>query len=143
VWTYRGCITYGRFEVDKEFIVGPAVDEAASLASLAEAAAVWLAPSAFAATQAFERTVPPANLEEAPWIRYGVPLKNGATYETKVVNPFWYGSDAQAAAWRTTLLQSFASSRIEVAIKQQNTARFFERAFVTKRSSMRPTDPQS
>lgn len=41
----RGVITYGNFSVSNQFIIGPAVDEAAELHELANAALIWLTPS--------------------------------------------------------------------------------------------------
>jgi hypothetical protein len=46
--TLRGCITYGQFLIKGNFIVGPAVDEAASAERLAEGAFIWLSPVASA-----------------------------------------------------------------------------------------------
>lgn len=47
-WSYRGVVTYGQFSINDagNFFVGPAVTEAASLYERAEAAVIWLAPSA-------------------------------------------------------------------------------------------------
>lgn len=42
----RGCITYGSFIVRGNFFVGPAVDEAASFAEVAQGAFIWLTPAA-------------------------------------------------------------------------------------------------
>lgn len=44
--TLRGCISYGEHLVRDNFIVGPAVDEAAEQQDLAEGAFVWLYPDA-------------------------------------------------------------------------------------------------
>jgi hypothetical protein len=43
---FRGCITYGQHFIENNFIVGPAIDEAAEYMNLAEGAFVWLHPSA-------------------------------------------------------------------------------------------------
>src|SRR5260370_26270983 len=43
---YRGCMTFGDFDMDDRFLVGPAVDEAAELYGQAEAAVLWLSPKA-------------------------------------------------------------------------------------------------
>jgi hypothetical protein len=42
----RGCVTYGLHTVKDTFLLGPAVDEAASLAGTAQGAFVWLTPVA-------------------------------------------------------------------------------------------------
>src|SRR5437660_7527028 len=44
--TYRGAITCGDYEIDASFVMGRAVDDAATCYELADAAIVWLAPSA-------------------------------------------------------------------------------------------------
>ena len=43
---YRGAVSVGYFAIEDNFILGPAVDEAAGLMEVADAAVVWLTPSA-------------------------------------------------------------------------------------------------
>ena len=121
----RGCLAAGEFSIDDDerFIVGPAVDEAATLQNEAEAAVAWLAPSArrvwTPATQqasAFHRLV--------PWT---VPLKGGANYETFAVSPFAHASSGQTRDVVTArLLETFDESRVDVAVKMQNTTRWLD-----------------
>lgn len=42
----RGCVSYGQFHVEDNFILGPAVDEAAAFHAVPQGAFVWLTPSA-------------------------------------------------------------------------------------------------
>jgi hypothetical protein len=44
--TYRGYVSFGRFAIKGNFILGPAVDEAAGMERLADGAFVWLGPAA-------------------------------------------------------------------------------------------------
>jgi len=43
---YRGCLTFGEFEIDGPFVLGPAIDEAATHYECADGAFVWLTPKA-------------------------------------------------------------------------------------------------
>jgi hypothetical protein len=43
---YRGAIAFGEYEISENFLLGPAVDEAASVHEIADGAFIWLAPSA-------------------------------------------------------------------------------------------------
>ena len=126
----RGCIAVGEFSVDDDerFIVGPAVDEAATLQNDAEAAVAWLTPSARRARQVWT----PATQEVSVWHRFvpwWVPLKGGRTYDTYAVTPYWFAeSRAAKDDLAARLLATFDDSRVDVAIKKQNTARFLDEA---------------
>ena len=73
----RGVVTYGAFRIEGNFIVGPAVDEAAELEKAAEAALVWLAPSAL--TVCVD--------DNNPYLaRIAVPMKGGQRFNTYVVH---------------------------------------------------------
>jgi len=72
---FRGCVATGRFEMTDRFILGPAVDEAASGMDLAQAGIVWLAPSAEAAYRQSQLAAIPEY--DAVFVRYPVPLKGG------------------------------------------------------------------
>jgi hypothetical protein len=83
---YRGCIAFGDFALDERFIVGPAVDAAAEAIDAAEAAFVWLAPSAKRVVHAAIRGAG-ANISDL-LVSHHVPLKGGGSYRTWVVSPF-------------------------------------------------------
>jgi hypothetical protein len=51
----RGCVTYGAHVFEKQFIMGPAVDQAAEFEKLPNGAFVWFAPPADAAIRDFLR----------------------------------------------------------------------------------------
>jgi hypothetical protein len=121
---YRGCVTCGDFEMDGPFLLGPAIDEAASHHETAEGAFVWLTPRARAVFETIEK----AREAQAPVAPYAVPLKGGATFDTWAVSPF---SSVDAPSKRgelaATLLATFDKDpSVAVQIKRQNTARFLE-----------------
>jgi hypothetical protein len=85
---YRGCITFGRFEIDGPFILGPAIDEAAKWHDGADGAFVWLSPSAETVWQA----TPPQPDHARILMPYAVPIKGGrdcgdCEARTHVVSP--------------------------------------------------------
>ena len=43
---YRGSVAFGKFEIRQQFLIGPAIDEAAEAEKLADGALIWLCPSA-------------------------------------------------------------------------------------------------
>jgi hypothetical protein len=112
---YRGVIGYGEFAVAgrDDFIVGPAVDEVASLEREAEGAFVWMAPSAN------------SREDEAGLIRYDVPLKGGARYRTNVINPL-FAKTREEAGWMEEALLGPVVGRLDIDIKRQNLADFLQ-----------------
>jgi hypothetical protein len=113
---YRGCIAFGRFEMDGAFYVGPAVDEAAESMEKANGPFVWLGPSALEAVGG------PANagLCEA-LIEWSVPLNGGATYDTLCVRTL----PPITREWLDRLFGSFPSAPLELAVKRQNAEKFY------------------
>jgi hypothetical protein len=124
---YRGCVTYGEFTVHENFLVGPAVDDAAQYLNSAQGAFVWLLP------QALDRfkssNIPPILIP----CEYGltpctVPLKGGSHYETLAISPFdLFGTEKDEQAIQTAILDTFRGS-LDVQIKLQNTADFLRDA---------------
>ena len=56
---FRGCTTFGAHIADDSFLLGPAVDEAATLAETSDGAFIWLTPTAqklFRAYDLYDRT---------------------------------------------------------------------------------------
>jgi hypothetical protein len=122
---YRGAIAVGSFSIDYPFIVGPAIDEAASLMELANGAFVWLAPSATTEDAIYEHDKDDQPLLEMPW---SVPLKGGDTYQTRCVNPAV--GCLVPEEWpqvRSAILTSMSKPRLELALKYQNTWAFIEK----------------
>ena len=137
---YRGAIAFGEFEVSEgRFYVGPAIDEAAEFESIADGAFVCLTPSAM-------RLI----LGEGDGFLikgWPVPLKNGQTYVTDVVNPLRHvrGPDFLTMAkrvardeaspqddptlWLTNrILNVFGSSKLDLVLKRQHTEALLNRA---------------
>jgi hypothetical protein len=123
-WTYRGCMSFGDFEIEDNFYVGPAVYRAAEHYEKAQGAFVWLAPDA---EEALERAG--ATNGEFLLPRFAVPLKGGATYETHVVVPLALDAHKEGrAALVERLLATFdGAPSLDVALKKQATAAFLRR----------------
>jgi hypothetical protein len=106
-------------------MVGPAVDEAAGFAAVAQAAVVCCAPSAL---DLQAKVMAP--LGSHPLIRWRVPLNNnGEAYETFVVSPFHResASSSRSAFW-DALEPTFDVTVRSVEEKRQNTAEFVRHA---------------
>ena len=126
---YRGAIACGEMDIDDEFTIGPAVDDAASGMEAADGAFVWFMPSALT----FCRGMEPHNWYTV-WERtteFDVPLK-GKTFRTRVINPLVVQAETygqiETGRFETALLGTFTSDDVEVAVKRQNTARFLAAA---------------
>jgi hypothetical protein len=115
----RGAITWGRFAVSASFVVGPAVDEAAECAGQAEAALVWLAPSA--AAHWSERAA-------SPLLRWPVPLKAGTRFSSFAVSPFHGLVAKEEPNIDQMILRTFDGGRLDVQVKRQQTAAFLDAA---------------
>ncbi len=122
---YRGCITYGNFDVQGNFLIGPAVDEAAELIDRAQGAFTWLTSSAA------ERLEPVKSeaqfLASHGIVRYEVPLKGGDIFDTFTVCPFdWDGTQETNATVASAILNTFIGP-LDIEIKKQNTEKYFTR----------------
>jgi hypothetical protein len=119
----RGSIAFGDYLINDNFIVGRAVDDAASHMDLAEGAFVWLAPSA-------RQLVPRAKLSWSKFLLpHRVPMKGGGSYLTPVVVPFASSdSDEERDKVSLAILGTFTSGNMSIEIKRQNTTRFLKSA---------------
>jgi hypothetical protein len=121
---YRGVVSLGHFALDGNFILGPAVDEAAGLMEIADASVVWIAPSA----RKVEPFEPRGQIWGGPMVSPGVvPLKDGRRLPAPLVNTFARCNDLdEALAMEHALLESMAASdSLDVAIKHRNTRAFY------------------
>jgi hypothetical protein len=119
---YRGCISVGRFEMAGNFIIGPAIDEAVEAMDSANAAVVWLTPSA--ARTWTKQLDPNDGVLNAVVSPYVVPLK-GAD-RSFVANDCASIDDPQERLKHVErVLATFRSDRLDVQVKRQNTARFY------------------
>ena len=125
---YRGCISCGDFEVHDNFLVGPAVDEAAAAIDLAQGAFVWLLPSALDVFMGFaERAHSRAqDGPTLPYLPFNVPLKGGDEFSTYAVSPCALaGSSRDRDEIRSRIMDTFIGG-LDVQIKKQNTLRFMD-----------------
>jgi hypothetical protein len=124
--TFRGVIATGECIVDPQnrVFIGPAVDEAAELMDMANGAFTWLAPSAM-------------ELDYSGWrngfwgdvlVDYRVPLKDGRSILTKVVNPFALTSHGAEdfKQIRQNHSKAMKSGSVDVEVKRQNTEALFD-----------------
>jgi hypothetical protein len=125
---FRGCMAAGLMMVDGDFVIGPAVDEAAELFELSEGAFFWMAPSAMKINDTHcENFVD--RIEPNLMIRYPVPLKDRAAPITLVFN--YFGLTRPVAGWTTTcqkILQAFGDENVRGNIKEkrQNMVTFLD-----------------
>ncbi|MCC8951114.1 hypothetical protein H8A97_40205 [Bradyrhizobium sp. Arg62] len=117
---YRGAIAIGEYELSAHFLIGQAIDEAAAAHERSQGAMIWLTPGAKDRVSNILRNNP----RNTHLVRFPVPLKGGDTFPTFTVSPLEQarGQD-DANALTQTLLHTFSSPQVEVAIKRQNTIR--------------------
>jgi len=115
---YRGAVAYGEYEIQPHFIVGKAIDEAASYYELAQAAVVWLLPQARDIVANQLRGLP----SNTHLVRFEVPLKAGDSFDSYTVSPLLQArDDHDAHALTSALLDTFQPLSVDVAVKKQNT----------------------
>jgi len=126
-FVYRGCIAHGEFILEENFMVGPAVDQAAEAMNSAQGGFVWLTPSArseFEAAYILNLRASPLGMY--PLVPCDVPLKGGDVYGTYAVSPFdefGKSSPAERGPLLERIMATFGGG-LEVEIKAQNTRRF-------------------
>jgi hypothetical protein len=119
--TYRGCIAYGEYDASANFVIGPAVDEAASLAVDAEAGLVWFAPSAKLVMDGIRLRRPDDLIR--PW---QVPLKGDRCFDTYVISPYAGVNEQSWGLLRQKILGTFSNNSIDVRLKAQYTDKFLK-----------------
>lgn len=70
---FRGCLAAGEIKEEVDFLIGPAIDEAAERCEQADGPFFWLAPSALEVTQSYADTFPD-RIEPTIMVPYSVPL---------------------------------------------------------------------
>lgn len=127
-FAYRGSIAYGELLIDDQFLIGPAVDEAAAAESLAEGAFIWLCPSAHRVVQDGLGSAAFPLLPIVP--HYPVPMKNKKVATTHVINPFGRLGNLHPGTVMTNILGSFEVARPDarVTTKRRNTEAFLRTA---------------
>lgn len=133
---YRGCLAFGNFDVEAPFILGPAVDEAAENMDKADAAIVWMAPSAQAVVDGARKVVGKEMFESSAFFPFIVPMKEESPRSTYAITPLSPGQvKASPEQVRETILKTFEDPRDSVQVKKENTRRFLDaavEAFVPK-----------
>jgi hypothetical protein len=138
--TYRGVVTCGMFAIDDRFLLGPAVDEAASLIEVADGPFVWIAPSADRDEHSF------VDSELKPWktiaVRHDVPLKGGQKLRRWVINPFAFAVDLdeRGTIERKLLRVAMKSDKIDVIVKRGNAREFYKVIALQERMAARKAE---
>jgi hypothetical protein len=126
---YRGAITVGSYEVSPQVLIGPAIDDAADAHELAQGAVVWLSPGARYQVAQWLTDHP----QNARLVMFDVPLKGGDTFGTYTVSPLEQARDEDDANMLArSLLGTFSSANIDVAVKRQNTARHLRACYARR-----------
>lgn len=115
---YRGAIASGRFLVEDNLIVGPAVDAAAEAMDVPDAAAIWL---------------PPGTVDEGAsrisTLMYELPLKEHGPLNVRVLNPFVTCHDGELDQLEARMMVPFDNATdLRVIKKKQATGRFLTAA---------------
>ena len=126
---FRGVVTVGDAIVDgdgDDIYFGPAIAEASSLYELADGAFVWLTPKA--------ASLPPGRsvAKHRSVVPFTVPLKDGRSIDTLVVNPFIDVVSTAFPEIRAGIARAMAGDRLDIAIKRQHTLRFLDRVAATE-----------
>lgn len=147
----RGCITYGEHISEGNFIVGPAVDDAAEGMDIGQGAFVWLHPTAAdkyrQCIKTTEETVRKLNGTQDPeqilLVRdlklalakplvvdhYDMPLKAGGPLRCSVLNPFaFHGTEEAQQEVKRECLEAISGNQLGVLLKHQYTADFLDEA---------------
>lgn len=147
----RGCITYGEHINEGNFIVGPAVDDAAEGMDIGQGAFVWLHPTAadkyrqcikttaatvekLNGTQDPEQILLVRDLKRAlakPLVvdPYDMPLKAGGHLRCPLLNPLAFHRTKQAHREVVReCLDAISGNQLDVLLKHQYTADFLEEA---------------
>jgi len=138
VLNFRGALSFGEVAIRKTFLVGAAINEAAALHETADGAFVFAGPSVIqllASIASEGGTATPRRKEITPpslralLRNYDVPLADGKSFETLVLNPLSIISGKpkrEAERWIANSMSAFRSSDLRVMIKATNTERFLE-----------------
>lgn len=133
----RGCISTGLFSISGNFLIGPAVDEAAEYMDVADGAFTFLTPSAencvkeaahyiqylLQTGQASEQEQD-EGIDLSLFLPYEVPIKNGVSHTAPVLNPLACEMSENQATIIDRILRSFDINREDVRNKMDNTKKF-------------------
>jgi hypothetical protein len=110
----RGAIATGRFHIEENFLIGPAVDRAANLMDLPDGAFVWVDPAS------------PAHIITEVCGRYDIPLKGVGPLDAAVVDPVFGIDEKTGEKIHLRALQAFGAKADDVTVlmKRQHTDEF-------------------
>lgn len=140
--TFRGCVATGQFLMSEngQFVIGPAVDEAANGERLADGPFVWLTDEAeqllASARQTQWHQVAFEGLEgQIPLLDLEVPFKDGTQRARKVVAPIMNIPFPPAPVVRQMFLETFNSTRDDVMRKKRNAVPLIDAALAFVRDN--------
>lgn len=130
---FRGCIAAGEMKEDVDFLIGPAVDEAAERFEKADGPFLWMAPSALDINQRYADTYMD-RIEPMIMLPYTVPLNDGSKIKSSTFSYFSLGYETdekegeRRAETRRRLLEAFGRDPLtpSVSSKKQNTLLFLD-----------------
>jgi hypothetical protein len=130
---FRGCMAAGEMKEEVDFLIGPAVDEAAERFEKADGPFLWMAPSALDINQRYAETYHD-RLEPVIMLPYTVPLNDGSDIKTYTFTYFgldWMediNKGKRRAETRRRLLEAFGQAPLSpnVRKKKQNMLRFLD-----------------
>ncbi|MGA3124984.1 MAG: hypothetical protein ABSF69_29950 [Polyangiaceae bacterium] len=151
---FRGALAFGRFGMTDRFLIGEAVDEAATYHERADGAIVGLAPSA----ATFEQAEVPSSVSK--FVKYSIPAKRrgggvGEPWNTWAVLPWGEIEDAHidlVDLFSRTLVTDDPALTEEVGRKRENTLTYLRfageaaeapmRAMLQRMASLAPEVPR-
>lgn len=124
---FRGCMAAGRMNIDGDFLIGPAVDEAAAHFEQSDGPFFWMAPSALHIVDEYAETLF-ERFEPNIMIRYPIPMKKGMVAQTLVHH--YFGFTQAHDKWvltREKLIKAFGPDlRPDILKKRDNTLAFLD-----------------
>jgi hypothetical protein len=130
---FRGCMAAGEMKEEVDFLIGPAVDEAAERFEKADGPFLWMAPSALDISQRYADTYMD-RIEPMIMLPYTVPLNDGSESKTSAFSYFTLGHDIhereveRRTETRRRLLEAFGRDPLAPGVrsKKQNTLLFLD-----------------
>lgn len=122
---YRGAVSTGFFLIEAPYLIGPAVDDAASYMNMPDGAFVWITPRG---------NKPPHSLTYPPdqWPRMvrvcEMPLRDGRVVSAKILNPFATSDNTEERELiKAGIMKSMVGDALDIVIKRQGTRRILGR----------------
>lgn len=126
----RGCITYGEFVTDENFIVGPAVDATAEYMESAEGAFIWYLPPASALLDEHCANLLQLDLitkTVAAFIpKFNIPMKCGHVLESRTINTAFRLSPSETEDMIQIYSSVMNKPSMSVWLKRQHTLSFLQ-----------------